>query len=81
MKNFLRKYQEVELKKKTKKFFKIDGQVSKKIIIFDNNTIMIFMIKSDLKDIFEFDWENAQMEFQKEIEKENGILKEENEKK
>ncbi len=42
---------------------------------------MIFMIKSDLKDIFEFDWENAQMEFQKEIEKENPILEEENEKK
>ena len=43
-------------------------------IIFGNNSIMIFMIKSDLKDIFEFDWENAQMEFQKEIEKENKIL-------
>ena len=35
---------------------------------------MIFMIKSDLKDIFEFDWENPQMEFQKEIEKENKNL-------
>ena len=43
-------------------------------IIFGNNSIMIFMIKSDLKDIFEFDWENAQMEFQKEIEKENKNL-------
>ena len=37
---------------------------------------MIFMIKNDLKDIFEFDQENAQMEFQKEIEKENGIFEE-----
>ena len=65
------------------KKIKNDGQIlnNKDRIIFGNNTIMLFMIKSDLKDIFEFDWENAQMEFQKEIEKENGILKEENEKK
>ncbi len=34
------------------------------------------MIKSDLKDPFEFDWENVQMEFQKEIENENKILEE-----
>ena len=65
------------------KKIKNDGQIlnNKDRIIFGNNTIMLFMIKSDLKDIFEFDWENAQMEFQKEIEKENKILEEENEKK
>ena len=80
------KYNEIEAKNFifiNGKKIKNEGQIlnNKDRIIFGNNTIMLFMIKSDLKDIFEFDWENAQMEFQKEIEKENKILEEENEKK
>ena len=60
-----------------------DGQIlnNKDRIIFGTNTILLFMVKSDLKDLFEIDWESAQMEFQKEIEKEKQILEEENEKK
>ena len=80
------KYNEIEAKNFifiNGKKIKNEGQIlnNKDRIIFGNNTIMLFMIKSDLKDIFEFDWESAQMEFQKEIEKENKILEEENEKK
>ena len=60
-----------------------EGQIlnNKDRIIFGTNTILLFMVKSDLKDLFEIDWESAQMEFQKEIEKEKQILEEENEKK
>ena len=60
-----------------------EGQLlnNKDRIIFGTNTILLFMVKSDLKDLFEIDWESAQMEFQKEIEKEKQILEEENEKK
>ena len=60
-----------------------EGQLlnNKDRIIFGTNTILLFMVKSDLKDLFEIDWESAQMEFQKEIEKEKQILEKENEKK
>ena len=60
-----------------------EGQLlnNKDRIIFGTNTILLFMVKSDLKDLFEIDWESAQMEFQKEVEKEKQILEEENEKK
>ena len=60
-----------------------EGQLlnNKDRIIFGTNTILLFMVKSDLKDLFEIDWESAQKEFQKEIEKEKQILEEENEKK
>ena len=60
-----------------------DGQVLKNRdrIIFGTNTIMIYMEKSDGKDIFEIDWECAQSEFQQELEKQRKIEEEENEKK
>ena len=60
-----------------------DGQVlrNKDRIIFGSNTIMIFMEKSDGKDIFEIDWECAQTEFQQELEKQKKLEEEENEKK
>ena len=62
------KYNEIEAKNFifiNGKKIKNEGQIlnNKDRIIFGNNTIMLFMIKSDLKDIYEFDWENAQMEF------------------
>ena len=50
-------------------------------IIFGNNTIMIFMEKSDGKDLYEIDWEMAQNEFQNELEEQNKIEEMENEKK
>ena len=60
-----------------------DGQVlrNKDRIIFGTNTIMIYMEKSDGKDIFEIDWECAQTEFQQELEKQKKLEEEENEKK
>ena len=60
-----------------------DGQIlkNKDRIIFGTNTIMIFMEKSDGKDIFEIDWECAQTEFQTELEKQKKVEEEENEKK
>ena len=50
-------------------------------IVFGNNTILIYMEKSDGKDIYEIDWEMAQTELQNEIEEENKIEEMENEKK
>ena len=60
-----------------------DGQVlrNKDRIVFGNNTILVFMEKSDGKDIFEIDWECAQTEFQQELEKQKKLEEEENEKK
>ena len=60
-----------------------DGQIlkNKDRIIFGSNTIMLYMDKSDGKDIFEIDWESAQTEFQLELEKQKKIEEEENEKK
>ena len=59
------------------------GQVlqPKDRITFGTNTILVFMPKSDGKDIYEIDWELAQTELQTEIEKSNKLQKEENEKK
>ena len=66
-----------------KKLKNQEGQIlnNKDRIIFGTNTIMIYMEKSDGKDIFEIDWESAQTEFQQEIEKQKKIEEEENEKK
>ena len=66
-----------------KKLKSQDGQVlkNKDRILFGTNTIMIYMDKSDGKDIFEIDWEIAQTEFNQELEKEKKIEEEENEKK
>ena len=50
-------------------------------IVFGNNTILIYMEKSDGKDIYEIDWEMAQTELQNEIEEQNKIEEMENEKK
>ena len=60
-----------------------DGQIlkNKDRIIFGTNTIMLYMERSDGKDIFEVDWESAQTEFQLELEKQKKIEEEENEKK
>ena len=54
---------------------------SKDRITFGTNTILVYMNKSDGKDIYEIDWELAQTELQTEIEKSNKLQKEENEKK
>ena len=61
----------------------IDGQIihTKDRIVFGNNTIFIYMKKSTGDDIYSIDWENAQMELQKEIELENKRQIEESEKK
>jgi len=61
----------------------IDGQIvhTKDRIVFGNNTIFIYMKKSTGDDIYSIDWENAQMELQKEIELENKRQIEETEKK
>ncbi len=66
-----------------KKLKNQEGQIlnNKDRIIFGTNTIMLYMEKSDGKDIFEIDWESAQTEFQQEIEKQKKIEEEENEKK
>ena len=66
-----------------KKLKSQDGQVlrNKDRIIFGTNTIMIYMEKSDGKDIFEIDWECAQTEYQQELENQKKIEEEENEKK
>jgi kinesin family protein 1 len=54
-----------------KKLKSQDGQILKNRdrIIFGTNTIMIYMEKSDGKDIYDIDWECAQTEFQQELEK------------
>ena len=66
-----------------KKIKSTDGQKlkHKDRIIFGNNTIMLFMEKSDGKDLYEIDWEMAQNEFQNELEEQNKIEEMENEKK
>ena len=66
-----------------KKLKSQDGQAlkNKDRIIFGTNTIMIYMEKSDGKDIYDIDWECAQTEFQQEMEKQKKIEEEENEKK
>jgi len=53
-----------------KKLMTNNGQVlrQKDRIIFGTNTIMLFMQSSNEKDIFDLDWESAQLELQKEIE-------------
>ena len=65
---------------------KIKSQEGQKLknkdrIVFGNNTILIYMEKSDGKDIYEIDWEMAQTELQNEIEEQNKIEEMENEKK
>ena len=66
-----------------KKLKSQDGQKlnHKDRIVFGNNTIMVFMQKSDGKDIYDIDWEMAQTELQNEIEEQNKIEEMENEKK
>ena len=66
-----------------KKIKSTDGQKlqHKDRIIFGNNTIMLFMEKSDGKDLYEIDWEMAQNELQNELEEQNKIEEMENEKK
>ena len=66
-----------------KKIKSQDGQKlkNKDRIVFGNNTILIYMEKSDGKDIYEIDWEMAQTELQNEIEEQNKIEEMENEKK
>ena len=66
-----------------KKLINQDGQVlkNKDRIIFGTNTILIYMEKSDGKDIYDIDWECAQDEFQQELEKQKKVEEEENEKK
>ena len=60
-----------------------DGQVlrHKDRIVFGNNTIMVFMEKSDGKDIYDIDWEMAQTELQTEMEEQKKLEEMENEKK
>ena len=50
-----------------------EGQIikNKDRIIFGNNTIFIFMKSSNGQDIYDIEWENAQIEYQKELEKRN----------
>ena len=59
-----------------------EGQIirTKDRIIFGTNTIFIFMKSSTGEDIYDIDWETAQMELQKEIEEVAKRQKEENEK-
>lgn len=62
---------------------KQEGQIlkNKDRIIFGNNTIMLFLEKSDGKELYEIDWEMAQTELQNELEEENKLEAMENEKK
>ena len=64
------------------KKIKEEGQIlnTKDRIVFGTNTILLYMKKSCEKDIYEIDWEKAQMELQKEIEEENKKEIEEKEK-
>ena len=50
-------------------------------IIFGTNTIMLYMEKSDGKDIYEIDWESAQAEYQFQMEEQKKIDEQLNEKK
>ena len=60
-----------------------DGQIlkNKDRIIFGNNTIMLFLEKSDGTELYEIDWEMAQTELQNELEEQNKLEEMENEKK
>ena len=60
----------------------LEGQIikTKDRIIFGTNTIFIYMKKSDGKEIYNIDWESAQIEYQKEIEELTKKQNEENEK-
>lgn len=66
-----------------KKLQSNEGQVisQKDKITFGTNTILLFMMKSNGNDIYDVDWEAAQMELQKEIEVNNKKQEVENEKK
>ena len=66
-----------------KKMKNQDGQIlkNKDRIIFGNNTIMLFLEKSDGKELYEIDWEMAQTELQNELEEQNKLEEMENEKK
>lgn len=54
---------------------------SKDRIIFGTNTTLMFLSQSDGKDLYEVDWESAQMELQTEIDRQQKAEKEENERK
>ena len=60
-----------------------DGQVliHKDRIVFGTNTIMVFMEKSDDKNLYDIDWEMAQTELQNEIDEQRKLEEMENEKK
>ena len=60
----------------------LEGQIlrTKDRIIFGTNTICLYMKKSTGDDIYDIDWETAQMEMQKEIEEQTKKQNEENEK-
>ena len=66
-----------------KKMKSQDGQIlkNKDRIIFGTNTIMLFLEKSDGKELYEIDWEMAQTELQNELEEQNKLEEMENEKK
>ena len=66
-----------------KKMKNQDGQIlkNKDRIILGNNTIMLFLEKSDGKELYEIDWEMAQEEYQNEIEEQNKLEEMENAKK
>ena len=66
-----------------KKMKSNEGQIlnNKDRIVFGTNTIMLYMEKSDGKDIYEVDWEMAQTELQTEIEEQNKLEEMENERK
>ena len=66
-----------------KKLTSVEGQIlkNKDRITFGTNTIVLYMESSNGNDIFDVDWEIAQMELQKEIEETNKKQDEENEKK
>ena len=59
-----------------------DGQVlkNKDRIIFGTNTIMLYLEKSNGKELYEIDWEMAQTELQNELEEQNKLEEMENEK-
>jgi hypothetical protein len=66
-----------------KKLNSVEGQAlkNKDRITFGTNTILLYMESSNGNDIYDIDWEFAQMELQKEIEETNKKQEEENEKK
>jgi kinesin family member 13 len=66
-----------------KKLNSVEGQAlkNKDRITFGTNTILLYMETSNGNDIYDIDWEFAQIELQKEIEETNKKQEEENEKK